>query len=221
MTQKRKSGEKMNLQELLDIAPFNIKSKFISSIHKKGSLIIHPDEENDYLYILTAGSAEVYRQSYEGTVFSIYIYNPYSCFGEVEIFNNKFKTMGIVAKTDCETIAIHKQIVYEWMRSDFNFTFYMMEQLSAKLIISSDTAAKLSLLKIKDRILCSILAHYKIGDLDKLTKQNLSREVSVPVRSLNRSVSQCMEEGYISFKDKKFTVNSIESLEKYLEAFII
>jgi CRP-like cAMP-binding protein len=210
----------MNLKELVDTAPEHIREKFIHRKHENGSFIIHPDEENDYLYVLINGSAEVYRQSYAGTMLSLYIYNPYSCFGEVEIFNKEFKTLGVIAKTDCETLAIHKNDVYEWMRFDFNLTFYIIEQLSAKLISSSDTAAKLSLLKVKDRILCSMLAHYKIGDLDKLTKQNLSIEVCTPIRSLNRSVSECIAEGYIDFKDKKFTVNSIVRLEKYLEDFL-
>lgn len=217
MTEKAKAGEYMDLKELVDTAPEHIRKKFIHRKYKKGSFIIHPDEENNYLYILVKGSAEVYRQSYAGAILSLYIFNPYSCFGEVEVFNKEMRTLGIIARTDCETMAIHKDTVYEWMRIDFNFTLYMTEQFAAKLISSSNIAAKLSLLKIKDRILYSILTHYKIGDLDKLSKQNLSGEVCSPIRSLNRSISECKKEGYIDFIDKKFTVNSIEKLNKYIE----
>ncbi|MGY4688644.1 Crp/Fnr family transcriptional regulator [Salibacterium sp. K-3] len=198
-------------------APMHIKNEFIYRRHKKGSLIIHPYEQNNYLYILYKGTAEVYRQSYAGTMVSFYIYDSYSCFGEIEIFNEKIKTLGVIAKQNCETIAIHKTKVYEWMKIDFDFNFYLIKQLASKLISSSDIAGQLSLLKVKDRILLSIHNHYKIGDLDNLTKQILSSEVRAPIRSLNRSIAQCINEGFIDYKDKKFSINSIEGIEAHLE----
>lgn len=150
---------------------------------------------------------------------SLYIYDSYSCFGEIEIFNEKIKTLSVIAKQNCETIAIHKTTVYEWMRIDFNFNFYIIKQLASKLILSSDTAAQLSLLTVKDRILLSMHNHYKIGDLDSVTKQILSSEVHAPIRSLNRSIAQCINEGCISYKDKKFSIRSIDEIEKYIEGF--
>ncbi|WP_286923639.1 MULTISPECIES: Crp/Fnr family transcriptional regulator [Lysinibacillus] len=211
----------MDLKDIVKNAPSHIKKEFIYRRHEKGSLIIHPHEQNNYLYILTTGRAEVYRQSYEGAMLSLYIYDSYSCFGEIEIFNEKMKTLGVIAKQNCETIAIHKTKVYEWMKIDFNFNFYIIKQLASKLTLSSDATAKLSLLTVKDRILLSIHNHYKIGDLDNLTKQILSSEVCAPIRSLNRSIAQCINEGIISYKDKKFTINSIEEIEKYLENFLL
>ncbi|WP_231495794.1 Crp/Fnr family transcriptional regulator [Paucisalibacillus sp. EB02] len=136
----------MNLEDIVNDAPIQIKKEFIYRRHKKGSLIIHPNEQNNYLYILTTGIAEVYRQSYAGAMVSLYIYDSYSCFGEIEIFNGKMKTLGVIAKQNCETIAIHKTKVYEWMKIDFNFNFSIIKQLASKLISSSDAAAHLSLL---------------------------------------------------------------------------
>lgn len=209
----------MDLENIVTNAPAHIKKEFIYRTHKKGSLILHPDEQNDYLYILTAGMAEVYRQSYVGTMLSLYIYDSYSCFGEIEIFNEKIKTLGVITQQNCETIAIHKEKVYEWMKIDFNFNFYIVKQLASKLILSSDIAAKLSLLTVKDRVLLSIHNHYKMGDLHNLTKKVLSSEVYAPIRSLNRSITQCVNEGIIDYKDKKFYVNSVVELEKYVKNF--
>ncbi|ODV56117.1 MULTISPECIES: Crp/Fnr family transcriptional regulator [Lysinibacillus] len=210
----------MEFQAIVNDAPAHIKKEFIYRRHTKGSPIIHPHEQNNYLYILTTGTAEVYRQSYEGAMLSLYIYDSYSCFGEIEIFNDKMKTLGVIAKQNCETIAIHKTKVYEWMKTDFNFNFYIVKQLASKLTLSSDTTAKLSLLTVKDRILLSIHNHYKIGDLDYLTKQILSSEVCAPIRSLNRSISQCINEGLINYKNKKFSIRSLEELENHLKHFL-
>lgn len=221
LTKKEQAGENMYFKDIVNDAPVHIKKDFIYKKHKKGNLIIHPHEQNNYLYILTTGIAEVYRQSYEGTMLSLYIYDSYSCFGEIEIFNEKIKTLGVIAKENCETIAIHKTKVFEWMKIDFNFNFYIIKQLASKLILSSDTATKLSFLTVKDRILLSIHNHYKIGDLDQLTKQILTSEVCAPLRSLNRSIAQCIDEGIISYKDKKFSIHSIDEIEKYLGDFIL
>ncbi|MFA1736108.1 hypothetical protein [Lysinibacillus fusiformis] len=95
-----------------------------------------------------------------------------------------------------------------------------MKQLASKLTLSSDTTAKLSLLTVKDRILLSIHNHYKIGDLDYLTKQILSSEVCAPIRSLNRSISQCINEGLINYKNKKISIRSLEELANHLKHFL-
>ncbi|WP_028546906.1 Crp/Fnr family transcriptional regulator [Paenibacillus taiwanensis] len=209
----------MDFKAIVNDAPTFITKQFIYRKHKKGSLIIYPHEQNDYLYILTVGVAEVYRQSYEGTMLSLYIYDSYSCFGEIEIFNENMKTLSVIAKQNCETIAVHKTNVYEWMKMDFNFNLYIIKQLASKLILSSDTSAKLSLLTVKDRILLSIYNHYKIGELHNLTKQILSSEICAPIRSLNRSIAQCIDEGIIHYKNKKFSIHSIEKIEQCLEHF--
>ncbi len=209
----------MDLKDIVVAAPEHIKNEFIYKQHNKGSSIVLPDEANDYLYILIKGRAEVYSQSYSGSYISLYLFESYSCFGEVEIFNNQFKTLGVIAKSDCETISINKNAVIEWIKADINFTLYLIEQLSEKLIHSTNTTAKLSLLTVKDRVLDSIYIHYKIGDLGRMTKEKLSYEVCVPMRSLNRAIAQCIDEGLIDIIDKKIIVRSKENLEKNLNFY--
>jgi CRP-like cAMP-binding protein len=209
----------LDLKDIVVAAPEHIKNEFIYKQHNKGSSIVLPDEANDYLYILIKGRAEVYSQSYSGSYISLYLFESYSCFGEVEIFNNQFKTLGVIAKSDCETISINKNAVIEWIKADINFTLYLIEQLSEKLIHSTNTTAKLSLLTVKDRVLDSIYIHYKIGDLDRMTKEKLSYEVCVPMRSLNRAIAQCIDEGLIDIINKKIIVKSKENLEKNLNFY--
>lgn len=205
----------MNLKYIVSATPEHIKSEFIYKKHKKGSSIFLPNEANNYLYILINGRAEVYSQNYSGSYISLYLFDSYSCFGEIEIFNNKFKTLGVIAKTDCETISINKNTVIQWLQEDINFTLYLIEQFAEKLIHSSNAISKLSLLTVKERVLDSIYIHYRIGDLDQLTKEKLSSEVCVPIRSLNRSIAKCIDEGLIAVINKKITINSLEKLEKY------
>lgn len=211
----------MNLKDIVETAPEYIKNKFIYEKYHKGNSIVMPDEANDYLYILTKGKAEVYSQSYAGSYISLYLFESYSCFGEIEIFNNKFKTLGVIARTECETISVNKEDVIGWIKADINFTLYLIEQLSEKLIHRTNATAKLSLLTVKDRVLDSIYIHHKIGDLDRLTKEKLSCEVCVPIRSLNRAIAQCVDEGLIEIINKKIVIKSKKNLEKYYNDFLV
>jgi len=211
----------MNLKELIDSAPPKVRSSFVFKKYKKGNSIMLPNNNNEYLYILTNGRADVYREDYSGALISIYDYNSYSLFGELELFNDRIITFGITAKTNCEVILVHKNSVYEWMKNDFNFTRYILEQLALKLASSSYTTLRLSLLSIKDRILYSIYIHNKIDDLKDLTKEKLSQEVYAPMRSLNRSLKDCIEEGFVIYKDKRFYITDIDRLEEYSKVFIL
>jgi len=210
----------VNYKDVILTAPEHIRKEFIRRKHKKGSLIIHPHEKNDFLYILTEGIVEVHSQEYTGATITLYINETYSCFGELEIFNENIETLGIIAKQPCETIAIHKSKVYEWMKEDFRFNLYLVKQLTAKLIYQT-AAVRFSKLKVNDRVLFSILNHYKTGNLHRLTKRTLSNETGVPIRSLNRSIAQCREEGFIEYKNKTFSILSLENIQAHFEHFFL
>lgn len=211
---------KMNLKDLIDTAPSRVRNSFIFKKYKRGKSILLPNKNNEYLYLLTNGKAEVYREDYSGALISVYNYNNYSLFGELELFNENIITFGITAKTDCEIILVHKNSVFEWMKIDFNFTRYILEQLALKLASSSYATLRLSLLSLKDRILYSIYIHNKIGDLNDLTKEKLSQEVYAPIRSINRSIKECIEEGFITYKDKRFYITETDKLEEYSKVFV-
>jgi len=210
-----------DIKDVIENAPESIKEKFIYRKHKKGSSIIFPEEEIKYLYILISGKAEVYSQNHAGSVISLYTFESYSCFGDIELFNSAFKTLGIMAEMPCETISVPRSAVFQWMEIDFDFNLYLIKQLSEKLISSSNTVAKMSLLTIKDRTLDSIYVHYKLGDLHEMTKQKLSCEICAPIRSLNRSIAQCCSEGFIYMENKKIKIKSMEKLEKYYNDFLV
>jgi CRP-like cAMP-binding protein len=210
----------MALKKLVETAPATIKKEFKYRTYRKGASIILPGVKNEYLYILINGTAEVYRQNYSGAVFTLHRNEPYSCFGEMELFNRDVKTHSIIAISDCKVILVHKRVVYSWMKSDFSFNLYLINQLVSKLVSSSETSARLSFLSVKERILLSIHTHYRIGDLGTFTKKNLLAETCVPIRSLNRSLAECLIEGFVGYTNKKFFVISPEKLEISLEEFL-
>ncbi len=210
----------MNLFYFINNPPASIKNSFIHKKHQKGSSILCPGENNNYLYILIKGSANVVIQNLSGIGFALYTYNAYSCFGELELFNNNIKTFDVVSQTDCETIIIQKEKVFEWMKADFEFTKFLIEQLTEKLLISSQKLTSVSLLSINDRLLYCIYTHHKLGDLGTLTKHVVCSETFIPLRSLNRSIAECQKNNFFEFHKKQFRILSIEKLEDYCLSMI-
>ncbi len=207
----------MPLKKLLEKAPKEVKEAFGTKNYSKGTLIISRDENVKYLYILVDGVCEVYHQNFSGTLLSYTLMRAYSCFGEVELINNKLKPMSVIAKSDCQMLLLKRSYVLQWMKLDFNFNLYLFKQLAEKLRNNSEKLFLISSLTVKDRILYSLYTHYKIGDLVQLTKKQISYEAATPLRSVNRSISMLNEEGLIAYKKKRFSVLSPEKVESYLE----
>lgn len=210
----------MNLKAFIDRAPDSIKKSFVYRKHGKHSSIIFPNEKNNYLYILISGNADVIIQNSNGMVSSLYNYSAYSCFGELELFNENTKTFDVVCLTNCETISVRKDFVFQWMQYDFEFTKYIIEQLTEKLLKNSQALTNLSLLNTKDRLLSCIYAHSFIGDLSRITKAEVCSETFIPLRSLNRSIAECKADGYFEYRKKSFCILSMEKLESYCKLLI-
>lgn len=210
----------MELSDFIDNAPASIKNSFIHRVHPKGSSILYPGEENNYLYIIIKGIANVVIQNISGTGFVLYTYKAHSCFGELELFNEDIKTFDVVAQSDCETIILQKKHVFEWMQSNFELTKFIIRQLTEKLLISSQKLTSISLLSVNDRLLYCIYMHNKYGDLANLTKQAVCSETFIPIRSLNRSIAECKKDNYFEFRKKQFHVLSEKKLELHCSLLI-
>lgn len=204
----------MDFKKIVDRAPHSISSAFKKRHYKKGTTILFPNEENDTLFLLVSGAIDIFKQAYNGTSIAIRSYKAYTYFGEMELFNKDYRTVNVVAKTDCVTYELSKDKVIEWIHQDPELAIHFIEELTVRLANTSEIRLKLSLLTIRERLLYSLLTHQQIGDLKDLTKKQLCDEVSAPIRSLNRSIAECVEEGIIDYKHKIFSIKDLESLEK-------
>jgi CRP-like cAMP-binding protein len=210
----------VDLRKIVDNAPDSIKKEFVSKNFKKGSLIISPSEKIKDLYILIEGNTEIYNQNFSGNILLYSSNDAYSCFGEVELFNDNLKPLSVLAKTDCKIILLRKNIVHQWMKLDFDFNLFLFEHMAFKLNNNSDKISQISFMTVQDRVLYSLYTHYRIGDLILFTKKQLSGEACAPLRSVNRAISRCVDEGFIVYKNKKIQICSVDKIEAYLEKLL-
>jgi CRP-like cAMP-binding protein len=161
---------------------------------------------------LCDGAAEVVIYTYKGTNQSIKLLKAYDVFGELEIFDPTYKTNSVIAKEDCTIIKLHRDYIFEWMKIDPNFSKYLLELIANFYIESCSQSARLTTLTIKQRLLLSIYTHYKKGDLSMLSKEILLQEIRAPKRSLNRSLKEIIDNGFVQYNNKQFSIVDIDKL---------
>ena len=212
----------VSILELVEAAPLQIKEQFKHKHYGAGTQIISATGvSKTYLYIITSGVAEVFKASTCGSVISVNTFGAGDVFGEVEIFSPDFKPYNVHTKTDCSIILVGKETVFQWMREGFEFTLFLCEMLTRRMYTTSDSMSRLALLPIKERILGCISSHYLGGTLDKLTKEELVSQVRAPLRSINRIIKECAQEGLIEYKNKEFHVKDTKKLSEFFDIYNI
>lgn len=200
---------------LYDKIPDEFRQKIKRKRYSRGETIIFAERENNYVYFVIEGSAEACILGVKGTFSSVYIYTEGTFFGEVEQFYKGRKPVSIIALTECVIDVLHKEHFLEWLSKDFESTKVLIQEIAYKLIVDSDTIEELSSLTIKERVLRRIFIHNKNNTLSNLTKNQLSKEVNAPIRSVNRIIEDCMKQGILSYEKKKFVVIDENSLSGY------
>ncbi|WP_169337214.1 Crp/Fnr family transcriptional regulator [Psychromonas ossibalaenae] len=203
----------------LNSIPNEISHYMTQRTYVQGSHIIRSNEHNDYLFFLTKGKVEVVQLTHDGNEIFINELNANDVFGELEVFDEAFKTNTVIAKTDCVVVKLQREHVFEWMKIDRDFSKYLFEVIVNCYIKKCVRTDNLAALTIKQRLLISLFKHYKNGDLALLQKSKLIQEVGAPKRSFNRVLKECCDEGYFLYSNKQFSIANIEKITRFASDF--
>lgn len=202
------------LKALLLRAPAEIRAAMVSRVYPAGASILHHGEESRSIYLLREGSVSVSGHSAGGRTLSLYTYGPWELFGEVEIFDERQRAKEITVLRRAEALVFPREVFLSWMRADFAFSLYVCRQLVHKLSYSGNRAAQLLTLPQRSRLLLCLYAAEREGRIAAVRKEQLCGDLCIPLRSLNRIVRQCREEGLIGYRARAFTVTDPSRLAR-------
>ena len=201
--------------------PADKREKFISEIiyeskyFKQGECIAQQGTIVNALYILLAGSAQAEIISDSGTVLNTEIINPPNALAPALLFasNNRFP-VDIVALEDCELLLISKESIMQQLTCNEEFLQGFMMFSSNRVSSMSERLKVLSTKTIKGKIAQYILARTDNMNFSLDRKQTeLAVYLGVTRPSLSRSLSEMIEEGIISLKQKNGTILNPEKLK--------
>lgn len=204
----------------MDLMNDETKVKLKRKNYKKNSTIIFAEEENNFVYFLVEGLAEAYILAPQGSFSSLHLYKAGSFFGEIEQFYEGRKPVEITAITDCVVDILHKKDFLDWLRNDFEATKFLIAEISYKLVINAELVEEVLLLTVKERLLRCIASHQYRNNLDKLTKEQVTKEANAPMRSINRAIAECSDQNIISYKNKRFTILDEEVVNNHLPQYM-
>lgn len=206
---------------LLICMPENIKKKLVQRHYPSGSSILLSEYDNEYVYFLIKGYAEAFIENQDGTITYVYAYQQGNIFGEIEPFyTGSIRPVSIVALTDCEAVILHKDDFLNWLEHDFNSVKTLIGIIAEKLVKNSLLIEEVSIMNVRERVLrCVALYQYR-KKLHTLTKKQLSLEANTPIRSVNRAIMQCCQQGIICYKNKQIEVLDQELLNEYLPQYL-
>lgn len=204
------------LQKILEDAPKKIKESWIEKTVSAGMPILIQNDEHKFLYILISGTASVSILLSRGTVMPLFVNEPWSILGEMEIFCKIKNIATVTAITDCRLLLINQDNLLKWIKECPDFAIMMLDEISTKAVYITQKVIRLSSMTVDERVLDCLLLANEEGKLENMDKQNLCIQCCAPLRSINRSVSHWKDKGVVMYEKKKFYIPDIEKAYKAL-----
>jgi CRP/FNR family cyclic AMP-dependent transcriptional regulator len=203
------------LREFTDSIPPQLDDHFVLRTYGAHSLIHQKDSPLERIGILLQGSFRVVNEFENGNVFMIEMNEPISFIGEVTLLAGAATTsVTIETVTDCLVAFLPVGDFDAWLEQDGHLLRAVSCHVAQKLYCSSYNrgerlfySAKYLLLKyiIQQAETCGIrrTGRATIGK----TRQQISEEIGMPVKTINRNLAKFLAEHLISTERGKITLD--------------
>lgn len=228
----------MRYQELLDFAPglaeytrqipeeldgqFNLRS------FGPHTIIHQKDWQLERIGILLEGTFRVVNELENGNVFMIEMNDPISFIGEVTLLAGSSTTsVTIETVTDCRIAFLPVPTFDAWLRQDIQLLRKVSEHVAFKLYRSSYSREERQFYSAKYVLLKYITQQAAHSEGKPLliipkTRQQISEEVGMTVKTVNRNVSKFCEDGIIGTHRGKIALTpaQLDSARQLMKVYL-
>jgi CRP-like cAMP-binding protein len=185
-----------------------------------GEIICHQGEVSDYFYYIINGYLSIYLMAENGSKYVQSIYKRGNYFGELEIFNQHPYVCSVETLSKTRIIRLQRKYFMQWIREDQEYLLYLTRTLCDSFYKLSRKAGEDMLYSLRYRI-CNYLA-YKAEEAEKskgqlelqIDKKQLSDQLAVTKRSINRVLKKLSEKGILEFSSQKIIIKDIKALAR-------
>lgn len=190
----------------------NILTKIKIKFFKKGDIILHEEETNQYMYIVLSGKVKVLHFTEEGKEIILAIHHEGEFFGEISLIDNKTMPARVVAMDDSEIAIISRRDFFELL-SIHKIARRLLEILCNRL---RESWMKIELLNMKNidqrmKILFLMLSN-KYGETTergveirmRLTHQDISEMAGISRETVTRILKKWQRNNDISISKQRF-----------------
>lgn len=202
------------LKEYTRFMPEDIRTRCTVRTHPAGTVIHQKDVPLERFGIIVQGENRVINEMENGNVYMIERNKPITFIGEVTILAKKPNTsVTIEAVTDNVIAYFSRKDAERWLSEDLHFLRLVSSHVAYKLYRSSYSSGTKLFYPPAFLLLDFIVKHGQSHNIESqpetavfkinFTRQQLQDETSINVKTLNRTISQLKEEGFISLEKGK------------------
>lgn len=206
----------MRFAELLEIAPGfsaytdripeELDGRFVIRTHPAHSIVRQKDSRLETVGILLSGTFRVINELENGNVFMIEMNDAVSFVGEVALMAGASHTsVTIEAVTDCLVAYLTAAEFDSWLAQDARFLKALGSHVARKLYFSSYHRGERQFYSSKYILLRYILSGISCAELERggtavlrKTRQQISEEVGMTIKTINRTLNGFCESGWVS-----------------------
>lgn len=204
------------LKDFTDGIPEELDGQFSMRAYGPHELIRQKDSLLETVGILLKGSFRVVNEFENGNVFMIEMNDAVSFVGEVALLAGASATsVTIESVTDCLVAYLPAAAFDEWLRQDIRLLRALSEHVAAKLYCSSYNRGERLFYSAKYVLLKYITQQAESGGIRKSgrvvinkTRQQISEEVGMTVKTINRILTRFGKDGLISTERGKVALDA-------------
>lgn len=214
--------QKLVLAELFRNAPVWLLESCKVVELEKNEVFVREKDAVSKVYILTKGMVKASDFRIFGIVYDFCQYEAIEILGGMEIFLDcdTYRTT-LITKTPCQFIVLDKDVFKKWMLQDSNALWMHSSTVIRYLLDETRKERAFLFLQGIDRVYLLFEHLYEQNVVDgrctiKLTRQQISDETGLSIKTINRALKQMMEDELVQVQGSRLSIT--ESQYKEMKA---
>lgn len=190
---------------------------------RQGEVIFHRDDPGQVLYVIKEGKVKICLTSPDGQEIALAVLGQGECFGELALLDGRLRSTDAIALEKVECLTLQRGGFQDAIMKHPKIAIQVIEVLCERLRRTNQQVEDLTFLDVDGRVAKKLLelAHdygVKVADGTqinmRLTQQELAFMVGASRESINKVLGYFTEKGYINVDRQKYTIYSIEDLQR-------
>ena len=204
------------LYEMMSNCPYEILKHWELKSYSIGDIICHQGYYDGYFSIIIMGHVNIYYLAENSKKYCQAIYSKGNYLGELEVFDEKPYSCFAEALTETTTIRLRREYFIKWLQGDDNLCMYLLRTLCELFYSLSQKAGEDALYPLKTRLCRYLITQVQRTGNGKsslaIKKDQISENLAVTSRSINRVLRELGEKGIIEIKPGTVVINNIKQL---------
>ncbi len=191
--------------------------------------LIRAGEKCTNIYIILTGKVTGIEWPMYGHAYPFKDYGAGDFFGEIECFAGLSSyRISVVTITKCEVLIIPAVFYMDWIQTDVDALYLRTQENMRRLITQTADARRYLFVEAKERLMLYLIRKYKQKMPASKTlvlksgRDQMSDEIGISVRTLNRSIKKLEECGLIQLQKGKvlITEEGFSQMQKDIEDYL-